>query len=130
MIIPMRSDGKILLQREYSYPPNCWLYQFPGGAVEKNETPKQAAIRELAEEAKLQGSIKELGFYYTDNRRSGGKMYVFMATETKSATAQEDIEEDIESYWFSEAQINEMIKEGEIVNASALAGWALYRSAD
>ncbi len=128
LVIAERHDGKILLQREYSYPPNCWLYQFPGGAIEKSETPSQSAMRELAEEAGLSGSLKNLGFFYYDNRRSGGKIHVFTATELTPASAKKDAEEDIESYWFSKAKINRMIKDGEIVNISALAGWSMYNA--
>ena len=128
MIIAKLKDGKLLLQREYSYPTDSWLYQFPGGAIEKNETPIQAADRELAEEAGLKGSLEKLGFYYPDNRRSGRKMHVFVATELSPVKAEADIEEDIESYWFTEKEIDKKIKNGEIVNPSALAGWAFYKS--
>lgn len=77
MIIAKRKDGKLLLQREYSYPPNKWLYQFPGGAIENNEDTKQSALRELAEEAGLQGNLEELGSFYVNNRRMKHKFLYF-----------------------------------------------------
>lgn len=43
-------EGQLLLQWEYSYPPGERLLQFPGGKIETNETPEQAAARELKEE--------------------------------------------------------------------------------
>ena len=58
-IIAIDEKGCILVQKEYSYPPNEWLYQFPGGAIEPNETPEQGALRELIEEASLTGSLKQ-----------------------------------------------------------------------
>lgn len=125
-VIARNKDGKILVQREYSYPPNEWLYQFPGGKIEHNETPKQAAHRELAEEAGLQGKLTKLGWYYLDNRRQSNKQYVYLAQELSDATAEADAEEDIESYWFSEAEINQMISLGTFVNSTALAAWAFY----
>ncbi len=44
-------DNKILIQKEYSYPVNRILYQFPGGKVKKKEQIIQAAKRELFEES-------------------------------------------------------------------------------
>ncbi len=128
MIIAKRSDGKILLQREYSYPPNKWLFQFPGGAVEKGELIEAAALRELAEEAGLSGSLEKLGHFYLNNRRSDMLHHTFLATDLSEAQALGDIEEDIESYWFSEAEIDTMIAHSEIENGSLLSGWALFKS--
>ena len=39
-----KRDGKILIQREYSYPPNQKLFQFPGGAVPADEEPESVLI--------------------------------------------------------------------------------------
>lgn len=56
-------DGQILLVR-HSYGPSGWY--FPGGGVRRNETPEEAARRELKEETgcpieglKLVGTIEE-----------------------------------------------------------------------
>lgn len=128
MVIAKRNDGKILLQREYSYPPNKWLYQFPGGKVNENEEIEVGAQREFAEEAGLTGELSSLGSIVLDNRRSDTVHYVYLATNLTPSTAKGDLEEDIESYWFSENEIDQMIKSGAIENGSALAGWALYKA--
>jgi ADP-ribose pyrophosphatase len=130
MVIARRKDGKVLLQREYSYPPNKWLYQFPGGGIKDGETPKEGAVREFSEEAGFKGSLSEIGYFYFNNRRSNGKFFVFCAKNLVSCEAKPDDEEDIESYWFKTEEINTMIKNGKIINASALAGWALFKAAN
>ena len=124
-----KRNGKILLQREYSYPPNKLIYQFPGGFVPKDEDVKKGANRELMEEAGLRaGKLRLLGKYLVNNRRSNSYMYVFLATNLKEKKLDGDVEEDIESFWLAESKIDQMVKEGEIINSYALASWALYKS--
>src|SRR5258708_10624807 len=110
--------GKVLLQQEYSYPVDEIMYQFPGGGVDKNESAAQAATRELIEESGLKpNNLKELGWYYVDNRRTDAKMYVMLA---ENVTAQKkqggDAEEIIESEWIAVDKFKRMVRDGQIVN--------------
>lgn len=53
-------DGKVLLMHSQKYD----YYKFPGGGIEKGETPEAALIREVAEEAGckvIPASIREFG---------------------------------------------------------------------
>ena len=43
-------DGRVLLAQRPAGKPMAGLWEFPGGKVEKNETPEAALIRELHEE--------------------------------------------------------------------------------
>lgn len=127
-IVAKRDDGKILLQTEYSYPPNQKLFQFPGGLVPHNEKPEVGANRELMEEADLMSNNLELlGSYLVNNRRSATKMFVYLATDLQEKSLEGDQEEDIKSFWFSEAEITKMIKNEEISNCHVLTAWCLYK---
>ncbi len=120
-------DNRILLQREYSYPVGEFLLQLPGGKIEEEETPEQAAARELKEESGFAFSRCEtLGWYYSNNRRSDSKMYVVLAEDiTPVAKTGGDMEEDIEFVWIPVSKLKEMIADGEITNITVLAAWAL-----
>lgn len=126
------SDEKVLLQKEYSYPVDEILYQFPGGKIDNNEAPIAAGLRELQEESSYTSdSVEYLGFYYSNNRRSASKMHVIVAKDaTVARSLVKDEEEFIESLWIEIDELNQMIRSGSIVNYSILAGWALYRAAD
>ncbi|MBD3360568.1 NUDIX domain-containing protein [Candidatus Peregrinibacteria bacterium] len=127
-IICKRDDGKILVQKEYSYPPNQKLFQFPGGTISADEDLKEGINRELMEEADLKANNLELiGEYLVDNRRSTAKFYIFLATELEESSLPADEEEDIESFWFSEQEIDEMIAKGQIINCHLIAAWTFYK---
>lgn len=73
-----KKDGKILLEREYSYPQNQKIFQFPGGRVSKNETPDEGANRELMEETGFRANKLELlGHCLINQRRSTEKCMFF-----------------------------------------------------
>ncbi|MDZ7785837.1 MAG: NUDIX hydrolase [Candidatus Saccharibacteria bacterium] len=127
MIIPRSREGKILLQKEYSYPPDEILYQFPGGGLENNETVEAGALRELGEEASATGTLTKLGWTYINNRRAGNKLHVFLATELSKASHDNDTEEAFEDFWLSESEIDELIRTNQLRNYSALAGWSFYK---
>ncbi len=124
-------EGQLLLQWEYSYPPGERLLQFPGGKIETNETPEQAAARELKEESGFTFSTCEhLGWYYNNNRRAKSKMFVVFATEvTPAEKSGGDAEEDIESFWLPVGNLKKMISGGEVNNGTVLAAWALLQKA-
>ena len=128
MVIARNNDGKFLIQKEYSYPPNEFLYQFPGGALHENEDPAIGAARELAEESGYFGTLCPLGWFYPNNRRTSQKMSVFLAVDLQETAKQPDPEESIENYWFTEQEIDAMIQTNEICNYTLLAGWALYKA--
>lgn len=119
----------VLLQREYSYPVGDVLYQFPGGKAEPNETTEAAARRELAEESALYaGQLKLLGWYFTNNRRSAHKMFVYLATDLKETKKQQgDLEESISSEWVDIKTVNKLISTNKIRTYSCLSAWALFK---
>lgn len=129
-IIPRRQDGKIMIAKEYYHPLKDSIYQLCGGAIPLDEKIEDGAKRELAEEFGLEaGKLEDLGYYYQNPRRSQEKMYVFLATELNETEIKRDAEEeDMETFWKSEAEIDEMIRNGEIVNINFLAPWSLYKS--
>jgi ADP-ribose pyrophosphatase len=121
-------DGdNILIQQEYSYPPNEVMYQFPGGGIEAGEVPEKAAVRELKEESGYIGTPSYLGFYYPRNRLSSSKMHVVLVTDVKPSKKEGgDNEEFISSEWTTIATLHKMIADGDVVNFSILAGMAIY----
>lgn len=126
-IIPQRTDGKILLEKEYAYPPNQQIFQFPGGSVASQEETTTGANRELMEECNLiANKLTLLGHYLGNSRRSNIKVFVYLATELTEKSLPADPEESIEIFWKTEDEITKMIQNNKILQSHALSAWALY----
>jgi len=130
VIVICRKGDKILVQREYSYPVDEILWQFPGGKIEADETPEQAATRELAEESGIKAeNAKCIGWVYPDNRRTNARLFVVECDYvTDDEKARPDDTEFIESEWIENGQISQMIRRGEVRNYAMLAAWGMLQS--
>lgn len=121
-VIAINDADEILLQREYSYPPNEVMWQLPGGGINQGEDVIAAANRELAEESGYMGTDAEvIGSYYMNNRRSEVRQYVVVIRGLSEVQRESDPEEIIENHWVYVGDIRRMIREGEVVNAYMLA---------
>jgi len=126
-VIALNDKREILLQREYSYPPDIIMWQLPGGSMQEGEDPIEAANRELSEESNVVGvSCKILGHFYPNNRRSDEKQYVVLCANLKQKKGRRDAEEFIETHWVPVTKLQTMITAGEITNFALLAAIAMY----
>lgn len=129
-IVAMNNQGKILLQQEYNHPVGKLLWQFPGGLKEKSESYEDAAKRELIEETGYQtNNLQYLGQYYNNRRRTSEISKVYCATELEKIDHQTELEEEsLKHVWFSIKEIDDLIKNQEIVACDALAIWMIFTS--
>ena len=126
-IIAVNDTGELLLQREYSYPPDEVMWQLPGGSIERNESVIEAAGRELSEESGLvAGEYKIIGYYYVNNRRSDQKQYVVVGRMLSQNIKRGDQEEFIESRWMPVAEVERKIRDGEFHNMNLLASLNMW----
>lgn len=126
-VIAINERQEILLQKEYSYPPDSIMWQLPGGGAGEQEDIVVAANRELSEESGLMARFsKVLGWFYINSRRSDEKQYVVLCKDLQSKTAQSDDEEFIETHWVAVAELRSMITKGEFQNMPLLAALNLW----
>lgn len=129
-VIAINEQGFILVQQEVSYPINEWLYQFPGGAVDENESAEQGAVRELIEEAGVTGALEKIGSYYVDNRRREDICHVFVAKNLSFVPAQNEPQEAFIDHWLHPTDVDEMIRSAGVMSSDFLAAWTLYKLAN
>jgi ADP-ribose pyrophosphatase YjhB (NUDIX family) len=121
-------DGdKILVVKEYSYPQGEFIYQFPIGFLNLDETPIIGASRELREETGLiSKNLETLGSFFLENRRTNAKVHAFVCRQFDKGEPDLDPEEAFEYHWLSLEEINALIKSSELQQKDSLAIWALY----
>lgn len=121
--IAIRDDGKVLIQQEYSYPPDKVMWQLPGGSMEAGETPEAAAVRELAEESGYSAKqTKVIGSFYVHNRLSDQRQFIVLCTELFAYKLPENPDEFITTHWMSKRMIINKIRNNDFDNINLLAG--------
>ena len=128
VIVPIHDDGRFELVRQFRYPVQRRMWEFPQGAWETRpgSDPAAVALGELAEETGLRArALDKLGYLYPANGFCSQGCHVFRATGLTPGTLNRDPEEqDLETARFTRAEIDRMIAAGEIRDAAVLA--ALY----
>lgn len=123
VILPILSNGDILLLRQFRPSINDWLYELPAGTLEQDELPIDCAMRELEEEtgysAKHFQSIGELiplaGF-------CDEVQYLYIAKDlNQTARLACDADEVIEILYLSVKEVESMIVNGTIIDSKTIA---------
>ena len=128
------TDGdRYRLVEQYRYPIGLRRWEFPQGtapeSADGSEPPaEELAARELREETGLRaGSMVRLGMLDVAPGMSSQRGWVWLATGlTEGEHEREHEEQDMRSAWFSRAEMERMMLDGELTDAQTLAAWALY----
>jgi ADP-ribose pyrophosphatase len=122
-------DSSVILVSQYRHAANKVLLEIPAGKIEKDETPMQAAVREMAEEIGCSGTLRPLLKWYLAPGYSTELMHVFVATnlrETKRGLLDDD--ENIEIRMVKLTAAIEECLNGNIEDAKTIAGLLAYNS--
>jgi ADP-ribose pyrophosphatase len=77
---------RVILITQYRHAANKILLEIPAGKIEKDETPTQAAVREMAEEIGCSGTLRPLLKWYLAPGYSTELMHIFVATNLREIT--------------------------------------------
>jgi ADP-ribose pyrophosphatase len=116
------SPPRVLLERQYRYAADDYLWELPAGHIDPGETPAQAAKRELQEETGLTAKRwKHALKFYVSPGILDETMDVFLATGLTRGKATPEDDERIQTRFFSLPAALRMAHGGKIRDAKTLA---------
>jgi ADP-ribose pyrophosphatase len=131
LALPVTSEGKLILVRQYRFAVGTRVLEFPAGTVEVNEEPLDTVKREIQEETGYSAKKwQKLGEFFLAPGYSDEIIYAFMAQDLEKLEkppAQDD-DEDIEVLVWSPEELEKAILEGEFVDAKSISSFFLARS--
>ncbi len=127
-LIPIDSDGKIVLVRQYRHPASEILLELPAGTLEHDEDPRTCAVRESREEIGMSpGKLTNLGGTYLAPGYSTEFIQYFLAQDLTYDPLTPDSDEDLCIERFTWQEIQGMIARQEFRDAKTLVGLCLAR---
>jgi ADP-ribose pyrophosphatase len=117
-----RGTPWVLLERQFRYAAESYLWELPAGRIEPGEDKLAAAKRELLEETGFTATKwrKALWFYPSPGFLDE-IMHVFLAQGLKPGTAQPEEDELISVHFFPLQQAVRMATSGKIVDGKSIA---------
>ena len=95
-IVPIDSDGNVLLVRQYRLPAAEALLEIPAGGVDDGESVEDAAQRELQEETGYRAErLDRIGGFFVSPGYCTEFIHVFLATDLSRGSGRGDEDEDI-----------------------------------
>lgn len=126
IVVPFLTDGNLVMIRQYRYPLDKVLLEFPAGHVEGNEDPLETAKRELEEETGYSANkIQRIYRYHPSVSRSSQTVYVFRASGLIEGKTRHDGGEDISVEILSKEMLRQLIAEGSVESAGTLISFLL-----
>jgi ADP-ribose pyrophosphatase len=128
-VIPEFEDGRLLMLRQFRYLNQRESLEFAGGGIKAGQTAEEAAKAELQEEAGFQAKeLIPLGWVNPMNGAADEQCYVFIARGLTAASAHPESSEEFEPVMVTPAELDALIRKGEIWDGMTLAAYAMYRN--
>ena len=126
-IMAFTSDNKLLIERQYRYPYDEVIYEFPAGKCDKDEDPLVTAKRELEEETGYYANnIVYLGKMYPSCAYTDEVIYLYLATSLERRKQHLDENEALNIFEMSLDEVIKLVKSGEIKDAKTLCALTYY----
>lgn len=130
LAVPVTSEGKLILTRQYRFALQGRILEFPAGTVESHETPEETIKREIEEETGYRAhKWQKLSSFPLAPGYSDEIIYAFLAQDLEQLEnpPQQDADEDIEIVLMTPQELEKAILAGEPVDAKSICSLFLAR---
>lgn len=129
-VVALTRDDRVVMVRQWRFGSEAEGLEIPGGVVDKDETPAQAAARELEEETGYRpGSMEALGWLWPNPAHFTNKQHTFLARDCERVhDGTPEGSEDLVIELVPWSSIPGLISGGEIRHALHVAALALALS--
>jgi ADP-ribose pyrophosphatase len=128
MIVPLLDDGQAVIERQFRYPLNRVMTEFPAGKLDAGEPPWRCAIRELREETGYAASQwARAGILHNAIAYSNEGIEVWFARGLQVGTRHLDDGEFLDVGASTLEALEEQARSGELTDAKTLIGLLWWR---
>lgn len=127
-VVPVLPDGRVLMVKQFRHPVGRVLLEIPAGKLSAGENPDDCAHRELEEETGFRaGRLERKASIFTGPGFTDEVIHIYLADNLVATKANPDEDEFLLVQSFSEAEIQQMVRRGEICDAKTITGLYLWR---
>lgn len=127
VLVPVDSDGRLLMVRQYRHPVRRWLLELPAGGMDAHDaSPEAAAQRELREETGHRGDLERIGGMFLAPGYSEEYQHVFIARNLVEDALDADEDEDLRLERVTLDDALAFIKDERICDAKSIAALGMY----
>ncbi|MDD4871752.1 MAG: NUDIX hydrolase [Kiritimatiellae bacterium] len=130
VVLAQLEDGRFVFVRQFRKAAEKTILEIVAGGLEKGESPVDCARRELREETGYTArKLVSLGTVYPAPGYTDEVLHLYFAiTGRVRGSGSPDEDERLTVEYFTEKQVDRMIRDGRIHDAKTLAAWMLWKA--
>lgn len=128
-VVPILSDGRIVMVRQYRYPVHKITLEIPAGKLDPEEAPEKCALRELKEETGYTAhTLRKLTAMRTAMAYTNETIYLYAAENLDAGAQCTDEDEFINTEIFTPEEIYRMIEAGHIDDSKSIVALLMMKN--